>query len=312
MSIRATRPCLVGGAGVWLLASSAAASLVLTVPTREGVVVCADKRKTLPDCHVATDEALKLRPLGNTHLIFSVGGAEVQNSGRIVFDANGIFSRVFNETGGEPADRIHERFVELVLQHKHILTDPLPQEIDPRTGRRHAFSTVHLWIDRGGFRMQKVRFDCSDNSDLFYSIEERPPARMIWPFGKHIVYHSVRAAIRRDNKYRRLTPLLDLEKSEGLSAEQAEEYARSLIRLSSEHQGEFQDGCSDIGPSVDCGIMRVGGGYQEIYRSAEHRSRMLFIILSCCVVLLLSLAALRRVLKSKANRSRRSGWTSHR
>ncbi len=246
-------------------------TLVVAAPSRDGLVICADRRLMAED-KVATDNYNKLRILGSNAVFSATNRTIVKNAdtGDDLFNAFTVVEKFFE--GRDVAD---------VSKHWHGLSITLMQEYDamlklsprdkwPRSGDPpdyQLFQVITFYLEpngKGSMMIIKVLFNKASKQHLqpaFLEVKgiSRPQifgnsaliSEAIKPTGKPIDHIRYDPVIKRF-----ISPDFDASRA---SRQDATEFGRKFIRYTNEFLKLVSGALEDVSPICDCVLLSKSG-----------------------------------------------------
>lgn len=254
-----------------MFSESGLCTLVLAASSREGVVVCADKRRTVVSTQKTIDDAQKLLPAGENGLFWATGdGAEAIDlqSGRTVwsvFDEAKMYLDQ-NKSGTEP-NLLMPFFDFIIGSYKNFLRLALLQKFDPSNERPQTQMIFCYRKPDGKFYIyrsvlwKRPSVESFIEQDGEYS--EQFETSKVHDFGEHgIINELLHGHNSSFDRFRRNSMLMQIVIGSGrpdsLSYLTVQRALSNLIREMSESVGVIE-GAEGVSQRCDCFLLPHSG-----------------------------------------------------
>lgn len=256
-------------------------TLIVVVPCQEGLVICADRLGTNAKAGTTT-EIQKLFQIGPAAAFAATGTTTLQdlNDDSFQYDVCKIIDEFFREQQFDYksplaqalAKHLTNRFNNFFWKFTHL---PLPKLIVEDKEYRHFFRLIFCYLD--GNESAKVNV-----GDFFYDSEIEQFKLGINPvtedelkgiapmvFGDRVVFDELRNQTdKRFDKARNDPTIKRFITGKAAAGEVTEkealQFAKKLILISSKMTPVISGKPTTIGEVVDCGIIRIGKGFEWI------------------------------------------------
>jgi hypothetical protein len=251
--------------------STLSGTLVVAAPSKDGLVICADRRLMAGD-NVATDNYNKLRILGSKAVFVATNRAIVKNAdtGNDLFNAFTIVEHFFKGKDEADLSKYWHGLSLTLLQEYDAMLKLSPRDKWPQSGRPpdyQLFQVITFYLDpdgKGSHGDITVLFNRASNKHLQANFKEVKGINGPEMFGNSALVIELTKPtgkpidhIRYDSVIKRfISPDFDARRA---SREDATDFGRRFIRYTSEFLKLVPDVLEDVSPICDCVLLSKSG-----------------------------------------------------